>query len=51
MNKPNELTLDLDQGFWSTTDSFKTKIHVSTNYLQDEYIRVITVFRRRSRVA
>jgi len=47
MNKPNELTLDLDQGFWSTTDSFKTKIHVSTNYLQDEYIRVITDYKNR----
>lgn len=46
MNSERSL-LDLDQGFWTSTDGYKTKVHISTNYLSDEYVRLITSYERR----
>ena len=43
----NFLQFDLDQGFWTSSDSFKTKVHISTNYLSDEYVRLITSYENR----
>lgn len=43
----NKLKLDLDQGFWTSSDSFKTKIHISTNFISDDYVRLITNYENR----
>ena len=42
-----KLLLDLDQGFWTTTDGYKTKVHTSTNYISDDYVRLITDYENR----
>ena len=38
----NKSKLDLQAGFWTSTDGYKTKVHISTNYLSDDYVRLIT---------
>lgn len=43
----NKSNLDLQEGFWTSTDGYKTKVHISTNYLSDEYVRLITSYERR----
>lgn len=47
MNSERSL-LDLDQGFWTSSDSVKTKVHISTNYLSDDYVRLITDYKNRN---
>ena len=43
----NKSKLDLQEGFWTSSDGFKTKVHISTNYLSDEYVRLITSYENR----
>lgn len=42
MTENIKLELDLQEGFWTSTDGSKTKVHISTNYLPDDYVRLIT---------
>ena len=42
MTENIKLELDLQEGFWTSTDGSKSKVHISTNYLPDDYVRLIT---------
>lgn len=42
MTENEKLELDLQDGFWTSNDGYKSKVHISTNYLPDDYVRLIT---------
>ena len=42
MTENIKLELNLQESFWTSTDGSKSKVHISTNYLPDDYVRLIT---------
>ena len=47
MTENIKLELDLQEGFWTSTDGSKSKVHISTKSISDDYVRFITGYENR----